>query len=78
MKNSSYVKSHLQHSQFGFQIKLFINCMSTGKGYNIIKKTFKISIMFAKDFIASHSLSSSPIIPRVNNLILIVQSFSRT
>ena len=37
---------------------------------------FDISTTFVKDFIASHSLSQSPQIPRVDDLILITQSSS--
>ena len=39
---------------------------------------FDISITLAKDFIASHSLSQSPQIPRVDDPILITQSSSWT
>ena len=39
---------------------------------------FDISTTLAKDFIASHSLSQSPQIPRVDDPILITQSSSWT
>ena len=39
---------------------------------------YNISTTLAKDFIASHSLSQSPQIPRVDDPILITQSFSWT
>ena len=39
---------------------------------------FDISTTLAKDFIASHSLSQSPQIPRVDDPILIIQSSSWT
>ena len=43
----------------------------------IIGKSFSdISIVLAKDFIPSHSLSQSPQISRVDDLILITQSSS--
>ena len=40
----------------------------------IIENSFGISITLAKDFIASHSLSQYPQIPRVDDPILITQS----
>ena len=39
---------------------------------------FDISTTLAKDFIASHSLSQSPQVPRVDDPILITQSSSWT
>ena len=39
---------------------------------------FDISTTLAKDFIASHSLSHSPQIPRANDPILTTQSYSWT
>ena len=42
----------------------------------IIKNSSDISTTLAKDFIASHSLSQSPQIPRVDDPILITQSSS--
>ena len=45
----------------------------------IIENSFSdISTTLAKDFIASHSLSQPPQIPRVDDPILITQSFSWT
>ena len=45
----------------------------------IIENSFSdISNILAKDFIASHSLSRSPQISRVDDSILITQSSSRT
>ena len=44
----------------------------------IIRNSFNISTILGKDFIVSHSLSLSPLILRVNNLILATQSSSRT
>ena len=44
----------------------------------IIENFFDISTTLAKDFIASHSLSQSPQIPRVDDPILITQSSSQT
>ena len=42
----------------------------------IIENSFDISTTLAKDFIASHSLSQSSQIPRVDDPILITQSSS--
>ena len=42
----------------------------------IIESSYDISTTLDKDFIASHSLSQSPQIPRVDDLILITQSSS--
>ena len=44
----------------------------------IIENSFDISTILAKDFFVSHSLSQSPQIPRVDDLILITQSSSWT
>ena len=44
----------------------------------IIEDSSDISTTLAKDFIASLSLSQSPHIPRVDDPILIIQSFSWT
>ena len=44
----------------------------------IIENSFDISITLAKDFIASHSLSQSSQIPRVDDPILITQLSSWT
>ena len=44
----------------------------------IIENSFDISTTLAKDFIASHYLSQSPQIQRVDDLILITQSSSWT
>ena len=42
----------------------------------IIENSFDISTTLAKDFIVSHSLSQYPQIPRVDDLILIIESSS--
>ena len=57
-----------QLSNPNWSLKLVLMCVE------IIENSFDISTTLAKDFIASHSLSQSPQIPRVNDPILITDN----
>ena len=62
-----------QLSNLNRSLKLVLMCVG-----NHENSLFDISITLAKDFIASHSLSQSPQIPRADDPILITQSSSWT